>query len=200
VEDRLTSGEIRRADERLPVEPPRPKQRRIEVLQPVRCPEHDDAVARPESVELDEQLVQRLILLAVEAVAGAGGADGVELVDEDDRGRVLTRLLEELPDPRRTQPREHLDECRGALGVELRAGLVGGGLREQRLPRPRRAVEEHALRHVRAEALESLRIAEELDDLEQLGLRLVGARDVAPGDRARGVVDGGCGLHPRHHL
>ena len=38
-----------------------------------------------EAVELDEELVQRLVLLAVEAVAGPRGADRVELVDEDDR-------------------------------------------------------------------------------------------------------------------
>ena len=38
-----------------------------------------------EAVELDEQLVQRLVLLAVERVCRCARADGVELVDEDDR-------------------------------------------------------------------------------------------------------------------
>ena len=65
-----------------------------------------------EAVELDEQLVERLILLAVEAVAGALRADGVELVDEDDRRRVLARLGEELADARGAEAGEHLDERR----------------------------------------------------------------------------------------
>ena len=45
---------------------PGPQQRRVEVLQPVRRGHHDHLVARAEAVELDQQLVQRLILLAVE--------------------------------------------------------------------------------------------------------------------------------------
>jgi hypothetical protein len=53
---------------------------------------------------------------------------------------------------------------------------------------------------VRPEPLEALRVAQELDDLEQFGLRLVRPGDVAPGDRARGVLDGRCRLDPRHHL
>ncbi len=62
-------------------------------------------------------------------------ADGVELVDEDDRRRVLARLFEELADPGGTEPGEHLDEGRGARRVEVRARLVRGGLGEQRLAR-----------------------------------------------------------------
>ena len=121
-----------------------------------------------EAVELDEQLVERLILLAVEAVAAARRADRVELVDEDDRGRVLARLGEQLADARRAEAGEHLDERRGARRVEVRARLVGDRLREQRLAGPGRAVEQDALRHAGAEPLEALRVAQEVDDLLQL--------------------------------
>ena len=61
--------EIGRLDQDLAVEAARAQQGRIEVLQPVRGGHHDHLVARPEAVQLDEQLVQRLILLAVERVA-----------------------------------------------------------------------------------------------------------------------------------
>ena len=135
-----------------------------------------------EPVQLDEQLVERLVLLAVEPVAGARCADRVELVDEHDRRRVLARLVEELPDARGAEAGEHLDEGRRALRVEGRAGLVGDGLGQQRLPRSRRAVEEDALRDARAELLEALRVAEEVDDLLQLLLHLLQAGDVRPGD------------------
>ena len=93
LEDLLAPGEVGRGDEQLAVEAAGAKQRRVEVLDAVRGGHDDDLVGGREAVELDEQLVQRLVLLAVEAVAAARGADGVELVDEDDRGRVLARGL-----------------------------------------------------------------------------------------------------------
>ena len=105
LEDLLAAGEVGRRDEQLPVEAARAEQRGVEVLDAVRRGHDDDLVGRGEAVELDEQLVQRLVLLAVEAVAGARGADGVELVDEDDRRRVLARGGEELADARGAEAR-----------------------------------------------------------------------------------------------
>ena len=107
-------------------------------------------------------------------------ADGVELVDEDDRGRVLARLLEELADACGAEPREHLDEGRGARRVEVRARGARDRLREQRLARSRRPVEQDPSRHTRAEPLEALAVAQEVDDLLELLLRLVEAGDVVP--------------------
>ena len=108
-----------------------------------------------EAVELDEELVERLVLLAVEAVSGTGRADGVELVDEHDRGRVLARLREQAPDAGRAEPGEHLDERRGALRVEAGARLVRDRLREQRLAGAGRAVEEDAFRDAARRAARS---------------------------------------------
>src|SRR5581483_11723815 len=106
-----------------------------------------------------------------------------ELVDEDDRRRVLARLFEELADARRAEAGEHLDERRRALRVEARARLARDRLCRERLPRPRRPVQQDALRHARAELLEPARVAQEVDDLLQLLLRLVEAGDVVPRDR-----------------
>src|SRR4029450_11456660 len=106
-------------------------------------------------------LVQRLVLLAGEAVAGARRADGVELVDEDDRRGVLARVLEGLPDAPRAGAGDHLDDRRPALREELRARLVRDRLREQRLAGAGRAVEEDALRYAGAETFEAARGAHE---------------------------------------
>ena len=38
--------------------------------------------------------------------------DRVDLVDEDDRGRALPRLAEQIANPRRTDADEHLHEAR----------------------------------------------------------------------------------------
>jgi hypothetical protein len=53
---------------------------------------------------------------------------------------------------------------------KLRAGLVRHRLREQRLAGARRSVQQDPLRHLRAERLEALGVAQELDDLLQLAL------------------------------
>src|SRR4029079_12534178 len=159
----------------LSVEPARAKERRVEILEPVRSADDDHAVRPAEAVELDEELVQGLVVLAVEARAAPAHTDRVELVDEDDRRRVLARLVEELADAGSAEAGEHLHERRRALRVERRAGLVRDGLREQRLARAGRPVEKHALRCARAERLEPLRVAEEVDDLAELLLRLLDA-------------------------
>ena len=172
AEDLFAAGEVGRRHEHLPVEAAGSEQGGVEVLETVRRAHDDHAVVRGEPVQLDEQLVEGLVLLAVEAVTRARGADGVELVDEDDRRRVLPRLGEELADAGGAEAGEHLHEGRRALGEEGRAGLVRHGLCQQRLPRSRRAVEEDALGHARAELLEALRVAEEVDDLLQLDLDL----------------------------
>ena len=78
---------------------------------------------------------------------------------------------------------EHLDEGRGALGVEARAGLVRDRLRQEGLPCPGRPVEQDPLGNTGAEPLELPRVAQEVDDLPHLRLCLVEAGDLVPGDR-----------------
>ena len=114
-------------------------------------------------------------------------------------GCVLAGLFEELADARRAEAREHLDERRRALRVEVRAGRARDRLREQRLPGAGRAVEEDPARDTGAEALEALAVAEELDDLLELGLRLVEPGDVGPRDLLRAAHDR-CRLRTRHEL
>ena len=92
-QDRLAAGEVGRADEHLAVEAPGPKQGRVEILEPVRGADDDDLGRGGEAVQLDEELVQGLVVLAVEARSRAAHADRVELVDEDDRRRVLARAV-----------------------------------------------------------------------------------------------------------
>jgi hypothetical protein len=57
-------------NEQLAIEAPRAEQRLVEILQAVRGSHDDDLLRTVETVELDEELVEGLILLAVEAVAG----------------------------------------------------------------------------------------------------------------------------------
>ena len=106
-------------------------------------------------------------------------AERVELVDEDDAGRLALGLAEQVADPGSADADEHLDELRAAQAEEGHVGLAGDGAREQRLARARRPDQQDALRDPAADARVLLRRLEELDDLAQLLLRLVDAGDVA---------------------
>ena len=79
---------------------------------------------------------------------------------------------------------EHLDEARGRLREEGGAALVRHRLGQQRLAGARRPVEQDALGDARAERREPLGLAQELDDLAQLVLRLVRAGHVVPARRS----------------
>ena len=73
------------------------------------------------------------------------------------------------------------------------------GLGQQRLAGPGRPVEQDALGDARAEGCEPVGLAQELDDLAQLVLRLVRAGHVDPADARVAVRLDGLGLRARHH-
>ncbi len=82
------------------VEAARPEQRRIEHVGTVGRRDEDDAFVGLEAIHFDEELVQGLLALVVPASEARATmtADGVDLVDEDDAGRVLLALLEQVAD------------------------------------------------------------------------------------------------------
>src|SRR3546814_13475973 len=91
-------------------------------------------------------------------------------------------LLEHVAHAAGTDTHKHLDEVGAGDGEERHVGLAGDGAGEQRLAGARRADQQTALRDLAAEALELLRVAQELDDLLQLLLGLVYAGHVVEGD------------------
>ena len=187
LEDLRAALAVGAVDDDLAVEAARAQQRGVEDVGAVGGGDEDDVVLHLEAVHLDEQLVERLLALVVTAAeAGAAvAADGVDLVHEDDAGRVLLGLLEEVAHARGADADEHLDEVRAGDREERHARLAGDRAREQRLAGARRPVEQHALRDARAERLELLRVLQELLDLVELLDRLVDAGDVAEGDLGR---------------
>ena len=160
--------------------------RRIEHVGAVGRGDEDDALVRLEAIHLDEQLVQRLLALVVAAAqAGAAmAADRVDLVDEDDAGRILLRLLEHVAHAGGADADEHLDEVGARNGEERHVRLTRNGASEQRLAGAGRADQQRAARDAATEPLELLRVAQELDDLLQVVLGLVHAGDVLEGHAA----------------
>ena len=183
LEDGDAALDVRRVDDDLAVEAAGPQQRRVEDVGAVRRRDDDDVGVRVEAVHLDEDLVQRLLALVVAAAeAGAAlAADRVDLVDEDDAGRVALRLVEQVAHARGADADEHLDELGAADREEGHAGLAGDGAGEQRLAGTGRADQQDAARDAGAQRDELLRVLEELDDLLQLFLRFIHAGDVDEG-------------------
>src|SRR5439155_26228109 len=182
-EDLLPAPEVGRVNHDLPVEPARTHQRRVENVRTVGRGHDDHALRRVESVHLDEELIEGLLALVVGTEPrahdpGADLADRVDLIEEHEGGRLLLRLLEQLPNPGRAETDEHLDELGAAHEEERNVRLTGDRPCEQRLAAPRRTEQQHTLRDPTAEALILLRVLKELDDLLELLLRLVDASDV----------------------
>ena len=100
------------------------------------------------------------------------------------QGAFFLRLLEQVAHAAGADADEHLDEVGAGDREERHVRLAGDGAGEQRLAGAGRADQQHALRDAAAEALELLRIVQELDDLLQLLLGLVDAGDVVEGDAA----------------
>ena len=144
------------ADVEGSLESTRAKERRVELRAEVGGAHHEHHLLvhtrvslGVEAVELDEELQQTGLAFlrgAVHvAVESARAADGVELVDEDDRRRHLPRALEQVSHPLRRDAHEHLDKL-GAVGIEKRdASLARDGLGQEGLAGTGRALEEHTL-------------------------------------------------------
>src|SRR2546426_1135090 len=100
----ISCAATRRVHDHLAVEPARAHQRRVQDVRTVGRGHDDDALRGVEAIHLDEELVERLLTLVVRPEpgahhAGAPLADGVDLIEEHQRGRLLLRLLEQLPNP-----------------------------------------------------------------------------------------------------
>jgi hypothetical protein len=152
-------------------------------VRPVGGGDNDDALVGGEAVHLHVQLVQRLLALFVaQRLAAARAADGIELVDEHNARAVSAGVLEQFPHTRRADAGEHLDEVRAAGEQEWDAGLAGNRPGEQRLTGARRTDEQDAFRDAAAQCRKARGLPQEVDDLPDLGLRLVDARHVREGD------------------
>src|SRR5438552_12286514 len=105
-------------------------------------------------------------------------SNGVDLIDEDDAGRIFLALLKQVAHAARTYADKHLDKIRAGNRKEGNISFARDRSRQQRLARTRRSDQQHALRNSPAQLLELLRILQELDDFLQLFLVLVRSGDI----------------------
>ena len=180
AQDFLAAKHVRVRHHDLAVETAGTQQGGIEHVGTVRRRDDDDALVGFEAIHLDEQLIERLLALIVTAAqtGAAMTSDGIDFVDEDDARRVLLRLLEHVAHAAGADADEHFDEVRARDREERHVGFARDGARDQRFARAGRTDEQAATRDAAAEALEFLRVAQEFDDLFEIGFRFIDARNV----------------------
>ena len=148
----------RNPDLDLAVEPSRTAEGRVDGVEPVRGPDHHDLPSFLKPVHHREELGHHTPLDLPRHLLAPGG-DGIEFIDEDDGGRVLPGLLEDLAEPLLALAvvlRYHLRPCNRD---EVCPALACDRLCDQGLSRPGGAVEENALRRLDPEFSEDLRVA-----------------------------------------
>jgi hypothetical protein len=147
LEDHLPAPDVRHVHHDLPVEPPGPQQRRVQHIGTVGGGDQDHALVGFEPVHLHQQLVQGLLALVVPASQSRAPmtTHRVNLVNEDQARRVRLALLEEIPHPRRPHADEHLHKVGSRHREEGPAGFARHRAGQQRLPRPGRPYQQHAL-------------------------------------------------------
>mmetsp|Transcript_6472 Transcript_6472/g.16985 ORF Transcript_6472/g.16985 Transcript_6472/m.16985 type:complete len:209 (+) Transcript_6472:1402-2028(+) len=133
------------------------------------------------AVHLLQQLEQPMLTLRAAAVAAAVAArlaDGVNLVNEHDCGRVGARRLEKVAHARGGYALEHLNKL-GAIGAEEGdARLARHSLGQVRLARARRPLQQDAAWHLGAHAGVLLVAHHHGEDLLNVSFHLVDARHV----------------------
>ena len=156
------------ADHDFAVEAARPAQRLVDRVGAIGCGNHDEVRTRLEPVHQSQQLRDEALLrLAGDAVAL--GRNRIDLVDENDGRRVLGRLLEHFAQRLLAFAIARSHDLGAIDGEEIGIAFIGDRLRQPRLARSRRTVQQHALGRINAETGEQFGIAQrQFDHLAQL--------------------------------
>src|SRR5690348_15693829 len=137
--------------------------------------------------------------MSAACIRPAGPAKRIELVDEDNRWRVLTRLLEQVANPGGADADEHLDKFRARDRKERDSGFASDGAGQQGLAGAWRTDQQHTLRRSAAQSTVYRRLFQEIDDLDQFVFGLVDPGNI--GERNLRLlldVNPGAALADRH--
>ena len=175
----FTPLQIRQFYRHPPVEPSRPQEGGIQGFGPVGRRQDDDAFLSVKAVHFRQQLIQRLFPLIVAANSSGAVpllADGIDLVNKHDAGRLLIGLLEQIPHLGGAHAHEHLHKLAAADGEEGNLRFTGHRLGQQRFSRAGGAYQQGALGEFGADPGVLVRMLQEIHNLLQriLGFFLSG--------------------------
>src|SRR5581483_1789241 len=98
LQNAFTTAHVWTRDDDTSIKSTGSKQRRIQNVRTVRRSDQDNAIVRFKAIHFDEQLIKSLFALIVTTAQARAAmtTDGVNLIDEDDAGRILLALLEQV--------------------------------------------------------------------------------------------------------
>ena len=184
VKNGLALVDVRHVDVDLAIKATRPHQSFVQNVGPVRRREDDHPAVRPKSVHLGQELVQGVFALVVRAeirVLAARPADGVNLVDENDGGRFLLGLLEQVAHAGCPHADEHLDKIGTAQAEEWHLRLSCYSFGEQGFSRTRRPYKQCAFGDFRSELGVLAGMLQEIHDFLKFLLGTIDTCDVVEG-------------------
>jgi len=168
------------------VEAAGPSYRGVEHVLAVGRGHPDDAVVGLHAIHLDEELIERDFLFARPVRPATPAAKRVELVDEDDAGRLLAGALGQLAHAPGPDTDVHLVEVGSGGDDDRTSCLAGNGAGEQRLARSRRAHEQDAPRTTSAQRAITLGVGEVRNHVREIGAGFARAADVGECEVPRG--------------
>ena len=164
AEDGAAGGGVGRGDEEDAVEAAGAAEGGIDVPGGVGGGEDQDAfVGGGDAVEFGEELVDE-VAAGAGAHVGAGGGEGVDLVEEEDAGAVAAGLLEEFVEVFFGVAEPHVEHVVDADGEEAGVDFAGGGAGEVGFAAAGRAVHEDASAGGFAVGLVEFGVLERVDD------------------------------------
>ena len=104
---------IRRADANHAVKSTRARQGRVKHIGSIGCSNDDDLIGGLEAIHLNQDGVEGLlafIMTTGRESTAAASANGIDFIQEDDAGRILFRLLEQIAHAACTDANEHFYE------------------------------------------------------------------------------------------
>merc|ERR1719458_697960 len=146
LENVETSVLIRRGEFDFPVNATRSEQGGVKDVNPVCGHDHLDVFGGLEPIQLIQQFQHGPLNLTVAAATrlNPGGANGVDLVHEDDGGCVLPRHPKQLPHHPAALANELLDKFRSRNADESAFCVMSNCARKQGLASARGTVEQHS--------------------------------------------------------
>ena len=152
AEDLSSAFVVGHANDDLAVEATWAAERLVDRFRPVGGRDDDEVLARLKPVHQAQQLGDDALFRFAGDLATLG-RDGIDLVDEDDRGRGCSRLFEQFAQTLLALAIGRAHDFRAGDVEELRVAFVGHSAGEARLAGAGRSVQQNALGRIDTEAL-----------------------------------------------
>ena len=203
LQNRQTPLDVRGIHHHLAVKAARSQEGRIQHVGTVGGRQHNDAGIALKAVHLREDLVEGLLpfVIAAPHPGAALTAHSVNLVNEDQAGGVVLRLLEEVPHPAGSHTHKHLHELGAGEGKKRHPGFPGNGFGQQGFAGARWPHQQSAFGNTGPHRGEALRRLQEGDNFLEILFGLFHAGHVIEGDTGfRLHHEAGLGLAELHGL